>query len=92
MATPNLMHNYGKRILSLHCTLYVRLCTHMLYAGDHVSSRPVLVIGVRMIRNNPGNARACRRLCPVSSSFSYVGSESESGYKAEVRVHSKLAT
>ena len=37
-----------KRILSLHCTLYGRLCTHTLYAGDHVSSRPVLVIWVRI--------------------------------------------
>ena len=31
----------------------------MLYAGDHVSSHPVLVIRVRMIRNNPGNALVC---------------------------------
>ena len=30
--------------LSLHCTLYVCLCTHMLYAADRVSLRPVLVI------------------------------------------------
>ena len=44
LALPYLVHNCGKHILSLHCTLYVRLCTHMLYAGDHVSSRPVLVI------------------------------------------------
>ena len=39
-----LMRNYGKRVLSLHCKLYVRVCTHMLYAGDHASSCPVLVI------------------------------------------------
>ena len=26
LATPHLMRNCGKRILSLHCTLYVRLC------------------------------------------------------------------
>ena len=31
----------------------------MLYAGDHVSSRPVLVIWVRMIQINLGNARVC---------------------------------
>ena len=63
-------------------TRLVRLCTHVLYAGDHVSScpvsfsqrgphfhggpqnfmTPVLVLWVRMIRNNPGNARACRRV------------------------------
>ena len=26
LATPHLMHNCRKRILSLHCTLYIRLC------------------------------------------------------------------
>ena len=72
---PHLMHNCGKRILSLHCMLYVRLCVPHLsrkftylvmvsgtnaspvsvphhespshffaMVGDHVSSRPVLVI------------------------------------------------
>ena len=46
LATLHLMHNCGKRILSLHCTLYVRLCTHMLYAADRVSSHPILVIWV----------------------------------------------
>ena len=59
LATPHLMCNCGKCILSLHCTLYVSLCTHMLYAGDYVSLHPVLVIWVCMIRNNPGNARVC---------------------------------
>ena len=59
LATPHLMCNCRKRILSLHCTLYIRLCTHMLYAGDHVSSHLVLMIWVRMIRNNLGNARVC---------------------------------
>ena len=34
--------------------LYVCLSAHMLYAGDHVSSCPVLMIRVRMIQNNPG--------------------------------------
>ena len=48
-----------KAYLSLQCTLYVRLCMHMLYAGDYVSSRSVLVIWVHMIRNT----RACRHLC-----------------------------
>ena len=57
LAMPHLMHNCRKHILSLHCTLYVRLCTHVLYAGDHVSSRLVLAIGVCMIQNNPGNAQ-----------------------------------
>ena len=33
LAAPHLMCNYRKRILSLHCMLYVRLCTHMLYRG-----------------------------------------------------------
>ena len=46
-------------ILSLHCTLYIRLCMHILYAGDHMSSHPVLMIRVRMIQNNSGNARVC---------------------------------
>ena len=41
---------YAIRIIAI----YVRLCTHMLYAGDHVSSRLVLVIWVCMIWNNPG--------------------------------------
>ena len=41
LATPHFMRNCGKRILSLHCG----------------SSRPVFVIWVRMIQNNPGNAR-----------------------------------
>ena len=59
VATPHLMCNCRKHILSLHCTLYVRLCTLMLYAGDHVSLRPVLVIWVHMIQNNLDNARAC---------------------------------
>ena len=59
LATPHLMGNCGKRILSLHCMLYIRLCTHMLYAGDHMSLCLVLVIGVRMSRNNPGNAQVC---------------------------------
>ena len=54
LATSYLMRNCGKCILSLHCKLYVRWCMHMLYAGDHVSSCPVLVIWVCMIRNNPG--------------------------------------
>ena len=49
----------GKRILSLHCTLYVHLCMHMLYAGDHVSPCSVLVIWVCMIWNNLGSARVC---------------------------------
>ena len=44
LATPHLMRNCGKCILSLHCTLYVHLCTHMLDTGDHMSSHPVLVI------------------------------------------------
>ena len=44
LAMPHLMRNCGKRILSLHCTLYIHLCMHMLYAGDHVSLRPVLMI------------------------------------------------
>ena len=44
LATRHLMRNCGKRILSLHCALYVCLCTRMLYAGDHVSLCPVLVI------------------------------------------------
>ena len=44
LAMLHLMGNCGKRVLSLHCTLYVHLCTHMLYDGDHVSSHPVLVI------------------------------------------------
>ena len=49
------MHNYGKCILSIHCTLYmyVRLCVRKhadtLYRG---SLHLVLVILVRMIRNN----------------------------------------
>ena len=62
LATLHLMHNCGKRILSLHCMLYICLCTHTLYAGDHVSSWPVLMIWVSMIRNNPGNARVCPSL------------------------------
>ena len=78
LAMPHSMRNCGKRILSLHCTLYIRLCTHVLYAGDHVSSRPVLVIWVHMIRNNPGKAWLClglqapmpiswvRNMCPCS--------------------------
>ena len=59
LATLHLMCNCRKRILSLHCTLYIRLCTHILYAGDHMSSRPVLMIRVHMIQNNSGNARVC---------------------------------
>ena len=60
LSTPHLMCNCGKRILSLHCMLYVRLCTHnMLYAGEHVSLRSVLVVWVCMIPNNPGNAWVC---------------------------------
>ena len=75
LAMPHLMCNCGKRTLLLHCTPYVRLCTHMLYAGDHVSSHPVLVIWVCTIQNNPSNARACRcisingALWTVSSNF-----------------------
>ena len=55
-----------KAYLSLQCTLYVRLCMHMLYSGDYVSSHSVLVIWVHMIRNTqamPGYAWACRHLC-----------------------------
>ena len=37
LAMPHLMHNCGRCIFSLHCTLYVHLCMHMLYAGDHMS-------------------------------------------------------
>ena len=44
LATLHLMRNYGKHTLSLQCTLYVRLCMYMLYAGDHRSSRLVLLI------------------------------------------------
>ena len=49
MATPHLVCNCGKRIFSVHGTLYasllyVCLCMHMLYACDHVSSRLVLMI------------------------------------------------
>ena len=59
-----------QRILSLHCTLYVRLCVHKhayaIYRGlgaCHMSSRPVLVIWEREItRAMPRYAQACRRL------------------------------
>ena len=36
LAMPNLMRNCINSILSLYCTLYACLCTHMLYAGDHI--------------------------------------------------------
>ena len=56
LTTPHLIRNCGKCILSLHCTLYVSLCTHMLYAGDHMSSRPALVVRFEI-------TWACRHLC-----------------------------
>ena len=43
-------------------TLYAIRTSYAIEGACHVSSRPVLLIGVRMLRNNPGNARACRRL------------------------------
>ena len=39
---------------SVFCHYTVGVCARMLYAGDHVSSCPVLVIWVCMIQNNPG--------------------------------------
>ena len=51
LAMLHLMRNCRKRILSLHCMLYVRPCkrkhAYAIYRGleaCHVSSRPVLVI------------------------------------------------
>lgn len=70
LTMPHLICNCGKRILSVPCTLYVLLCTHMLYAADYVSLRPVLLIWVRMIGNNPGNARVCPGLqAPMMLSY-----------------------
>ena len=70
LAMPHLTRNCGKHILSLHCTLYVRLCMHILYAGDIVSSRPVLVVRVHMIRNNVGSAQVCLGLqAPIQVTF-----------------------
>ena len=54
LAMPHLMHNCGKRILSLHCTLYTCLCVrkHMVYGLEGLPR------DINM-RNNPGNARVC---------------------------------
>ena len=83
LATPHLMCNCGKRILSLHCTLYICLWTHMLYTDDHVSLRPVLVIWVRMLRNNLGNARVCPGLqAPMHAASEMDGNNARKLYKS----------
>ena len=62
LAMLHLTRNCGKRTvcdcLSLYSTLYEHLCTHMLYAGYHVSSRLALGSGFARL----GNARVCPAL------------------------------
>ena len=77
LATPHLMHNCRKYILSLHCTLYIRPCMHIYY---------MLVTMCLHVRSSwyeyacPGNARVCPGLqAPMiwgvdSVSFRRVGS------------------
>ena len=59
LATLYFMCNYGKCILSQNCALSIHLCVGkhaLLYRG---SSHLILMIWVRMVRNNPGNAQVC---------------------------------
>ena len=65
LATPNLMQlRKAYFVTTLYAIRYVcsRIYIYMLYTGDHVSSRPVLMIWVRMVQNNSGNAHVCRDL------------------------------
>ena len=63
LATPHLIRNYGKHILSLHSMLYVRLCMHKhTYAIQGVFASIFRDMSMHDL-NNPGNARACRHLC-----------------------------
>ena len=65
LATPHLLHNCGKHILSLHCTLYVHLCTYnyAICRWPRVfASSPHCMSSLHMIWNNSGNAWVCSGL------------------------------